>query len=44
MARRVNIRPAQPRDTRLKTLMHRMKLATARAILPPDPANAGAGA
>lgn len=33
MARRVNIRPAQPRDDRLKTLMHRMKLAAARAAL-----------
>jgi hypothetical protein len=35
MARRVNIRPSQPRDARLKILMHRMKLAAARvAALP----------
>ena len=44
MARRVNIRPSQPRDARLKTLMHRMKLAAARAVLPPATFSAGAGA
>jgi len=35
MARRVNIRPSQPRDARLKTLMHRMKLAAARVTALP---------
>ncbi|HRD28199.1 MAG TPA: hypothetical protein PLO65_07860 [Caulobacter sp.] len=35
MARRVNIRPPQPRDARLKTLMRRMKLAAARVTVLP---------
>ncbi|MDP1738396.1 MAG: hypothetical protein Q8L23_13270 [Caulobacter sp.] len=33
MARRFNILRPQSRDDRLKTLMHRMKLAAARAAL-----------
>ena len=40
MARRFNILRPQSRDDRLKSLMHRMKLATARMVLPPTPANA----
>lgn len=40
MARRVQIRPSQPRDARLKTLMHRMKLAAARAVAIPMPSPA----
>lgn len=40
MTRRVTIRPAQPRDARLKTLMHRMKLAAARVAISPAPASA----
>jgi hypothetical protein len=42
MRRRVQIRPAQPRDMRLKTLMHRMKLAAARAAILATPAPATA--
>ncbi|MDO8297406.1 MAG: hypothetical protein Q7T19_13320 [Caulobacter sp.] len=40
MTRRVNIRPPQPRDARLKTLMHRMKLAAARVAVLPATASA----
>lgn len=40
MTRRVTIRPAQPRDARLKTLMRRMKLAAARIAVAPEPATA----
>jgi hypothetical protein len=42
MRRRVQIRPSTPRDTRLKTLMHRMKLAAARAAILATPALATA--
>lgn len=40
MARRFNILRPQSRDDRLKTLMHRMKLAAARMVAVPAPANA----
>ncbi|MFZ5668818.1 MAG: hypothetical protein ACOY4K_04950 [Pseudomonadota bacterium] len=42
MVRRLNILRPQTRDERLKTLMHRMKLAAARAaaLAPPPPASA----
>jgi hypothetical protein len=40
MARRFNILRPRSRDDRLKTLMHRMKLAAARMVVPPAPASA----
>ncbi len=40
MARRMTVRAPQSRDARLKTLMHRMKLAAARAVALPAPATA----
>lgn len=40
MVRRLNILRPQSRDDRLKSLMRRMQLATARAVFPPTPVNA----
>lgn len=40
MAKRLNILRPQSRDERLKSLMRRMKLAAARMVIPPAPANA----
>ena len=40
MVRRMNILRPQSRDDRLKNLMHRMKLATARMVVAPAPASA----
>jgi len=40
MAKRLNILRPQSRDERLKTLMHRMKIAAARMVVAAAPANA----
>ena len=40
MVRRMNILRPQSRDDRLKNLMHRMKLASARMLAVPTPTSA----
>lgn len=40
MVRRLNILRPQSRDDRLKSLMRRMQLATARMVVAPAPAGA----